>query len=247
MSKHRPTNREEFKELCLRNLGHPVIQINVSDDQVEDCIEEALKYFHDYHFDGSEHVYYTHILTAEDIANRSFEIPENIIGVTEVYSPHTQSFTNLIASVPGGYQMMLETAFTSSNGGLVNFYSNMVYYNLLQQVIEGMTPIRFNRHTNRIHIDKHMERYQPGQPIVVDAYAKVETPDIWSDRWLTRYTTAKIKQRWGQNLSKYEGMMLPGNITFSGAKYYDDATTEIQMLEDQMMNDYSVPPLDQIG
>ena len=48
-----PTSRSEFKEFCLRKLGKPVIEINVDDDQVEDRIDESLKYYWDYHFDGS--------------------------------------------------------------------------------------------------------------------------------------------------------------------------------------------------
>lgn len=61
-----PTNRQEFKQYCLRKLGYPVIEINVDDDQVEDRIDEALKYYWDYHFDGSERIYYRHLVSAKD-------------------------------------------------------------------------------------------------------------------------------------------------------------------------------------
>ena len=40
-----PASREQLKDWCLRQLGHPVIDINVDDDQVEDRIDEALQYF----------------------------------------------------------------------------------------------------------------------------------------------------------------------------------------------------------
>ena len=61
-----PTTRSEFKEYCLRKLGKPVIEINVDDDQVDDRIDEALKYYYDYHFDGSEKIYYKHAVTDAD-------------------------------------------------------------------------------------------------------------------------------------------------------------------------------------
>ena len=73
-----PTTRVQFKENCLRRLGKPVIEINVDDDQVEDRIDEALRYFWDYHFDGSEKTYYKHVVTAEDKTNKYITIPENI-------------------------------------------------------------------------------------------------------------------------------------------------------------------------
>ena len=46
-----PNSRQAFKEYCLRRLGYPVIDINVDDEQVDDRIDEALKYYQDYHFD----------------------------------------------------------------------------------------------------------------------------------------------------------------------------------------------------
>ena len=50
----KPNTRQTFKNYCLRRLGAPVIEINVDDDQVEERIDDALQFFHDYHFDGVE-------------------------------------------------------------------------------------------------------------------------------------------------------------------------------------------------
>ena len=64
------TTRAGFKEYCLRRLGKPVIEINVDDDQVDDRIDEALAYYWDYHFDGTEKIYYKHPVTSTDITNK---------------------------------------------------------------------------------------------------------------------------------------------------------------------------------
>ena len=64
-----PTTRATFKERCLRNLGKPVIEINVDDDQLEDRIDEALQVWNDYHYDGSEKIYLKHQVTSDDITN----------------------------------------------------------------------------------------------------------------------------------------------------------------------------------
>jgi hypothetical protein len=53
----KPTTREEFKNYCLRKLGWPVLQINVDDDQVNDRIDEALQFWYDYHYDGTEKMF----------------------------------------------------------------------------------------------------------------------------------------------------------------------------------------------
>ena len=62
-----PTTKATFKSYCLRNLGFGVIDINVSDDQADDRIDEALQYFAQYHYDGVEKMYLKYQLTQTDI------------------------------------------------------------------------------------------------------------------------------------------------------------------------------------
>ena len=62
-----PTTKATFKSYCLRNLGFGVIDINVSDDQVDDRIDEALQYFAQYHYDGVERMYLKHLITSADV------------------------------------------------------------------------------------------------------------------------------------------------------------------------------------
>ena len=49
-----PTTKAELKEYCLRRLGKPVLEVNVSDDQVDDAIDYAIQKFQQYHYDGAE-------------------------------------------------------------------------------------------------------------------------------------------------------------------------------------------------
>jgi hypothetical protein len=70
--------------------------------------------------------------------------------------------------------------------------------------------------------------------------------DVFKDRWLLRYASALIKKQWGSNLTKFEGMQLPGGLTFNGAKIYDDAQAEIEKLEDEIKT-LQLPPDDMIG
>ena len=53
----KPQSREELKEYCLRRLGHPVLEINVAEEQIDDAIDDALQLFHERHFDGVERMY----------------------------------------------------------------------------------------------------------------------------------------------------------------------------------------------
>ncbi len=72
------TTRSQFRDYCLRRLGHPVIQINVDDDQVEDRIDDALAFFNDYHYDGTQQMYLKHKLTQTDIDRQWIPCPDAI-------------------------------------------------------------------------------------------------------------------------------------------------------------------------
>jgi hypothetical protein len=55
------------------------------------------------------------------------------------------------------------------------------------------------------------------------------------------YTTQLIKQQWGVNMSKFEGMQLPGGVTVSGRQLYEDATAEIEKLEEKLRLEQELP------
>ena len=60
--------------------------------------------------------------------------------------------------------------------------------------------------------------------------------------FLKRYLTALIKQQWGQNLSKFEGMQLPGGVTINAAQLVSDSTQAISQIEEEMQLKYEMPP-----
>ena len=63
----KPTTREELKEYCLRQLGAPVLEINVADEQIEDLLDDTLQYFNERHFDGVEKTYLKYKISQDDI------------------------------------------------------------------------------------------------------------------------------------------------------------------------------------
>lgn len=62
-----PTTRQELIDYCLRRLGAPVLEINVDDDQIDDLVDDAIQYFQERHYDGSERMYLKYQITQEDI------------------------------------------------------------------------------------------------------------------------------------------------------------------------------------
>jgi hypothetical protein len=244
-----PTSRIEFKEYCLRKLGKPVIEINVDDDQVDDRIDEALRYYWDYHFDGTDKIYYKHRVTQQNKTDKYITVPENIIGAVRVFpiadpSMRSDDLFNI------RYQIALNDLYTLTSVSMVPYYMAMEHLALISELLVGQQPIRFNRHKNRIYVDMDWGKINVGEYLLIEAYEVVD-PDtwdqVWSDRWLQNYTTAKIKYQWGSNLTKFTGMNLPGGVQFNGEKILNDADEEIRKMEAEMISSYSLPVSDMIG
>lgn len=243
------TTRQQFKDYILRRLGSPVIDINVDDEQIEDRIDDALLKFRDYHFDGMQHVYYPHQITDTDRNNGYITLPDDFVGVTRVFDINDSYGAMNLFNIR--YQLHLNELFNISSVSVVPYVVAMRHIEFLEEVFVGKKPIRYNRNTDKLHIDMNWKDDTiTGMYVIIDGYRGVnpeENPDVWEEPWLKQYATQLVKRQWGEHLKLYEGMNLPGGITFNGQKIWDEAQEEIQKLEDQVINDYSLPVTDMIG
>jgi hypothetical protein len=113
--------------------------------------------------------------------------------------------------------------------------------------LNGTPQVHWSRHQDRLYIfgDIADGDIQVGEYIVAEVYTLID-PDthtsIYNDLWLKEYSTALIKQQWGMNLLKFEGVQLPGGVTFNGRQLYDDATAEIERLREKIRDEWEFPP-----
>ena len=302
----KPSTRAELKEYCLRKLGKPVIEINVDDDQVDDRIDEALSFFEDYHFDGTEKIYMKHQLTVEDINRRWIYAPDAVTFVTGVF-PFDDSNAS-INMFDLRYQLRLNDLYDFTSVSYVSYEITMQHIRTLQLLFSGTPQFRFNRKQNKVFLDIDWTRdVQPGQYVVIECYrtlnpstitltgtcattnasntvvgtgtifdqevlendfvtfgteslqiAKINSPtsitvrgpftanqsgvtmtaagysDVFNDRFLKKYATALIKLQWGNNLSKFAGIQMPGGVTLDGVRIMTEAREEIEKLEEEM-------------
>jgi len=66
-------SRTDLVQYALRKLGAPVINIELAPEQIEDRVDEALQYFQDFHYDGTERVYLKHRITGTNIIVTSID------------------------------------------------------------------------------------------------------------------------------------------------------------------------------
>ena len=77
-----PASRNELKEYCLRQLGAPVLEINLADEQCQDLIDDSIQFFQERHFDGVLNTYLKYKITADDIDRGKAKPTESGVGIT---------------------------------------------------------------------------------------------------------------------------------------------------------------------
>jgi hypothetical protein len=240
-----PSSRQQLIDYCLRSLGAPVIEINVDDDQVEDRLDEALQFYQEYHSDAVIRTYTKHLITPTDVTNKYIDLPERYLFVSRIF-PMTNNSSSSSGMWSARYQMHLNDVYDLQYAGaLVNYEMTRQFLEMLDMQLNGVPPVRFNRHMNRLHIDVDWTRtIIAGDYIMVDAYTTIDPDDytdIYNDMFLKKYATALIKRQWGINLKKFEGIQLPGGVTMNGQIIYQEAIEEIKQLEDEMEAKYEKP------
>jgi hypothetical protein len=258
-----PNSRATLIDYALRNLGHPVITINVDYQQCEDRLDEALDFFRERHFDGVEKVFFKHELTPTDIERKYIDLSQvggwdgnpnsrpngnDILSVVKLFQ--FGDFAN-IDMFDLKYQLALVDYFGINRGfngggsmGLGSYHSTKAYIKLIEDFFQGEKAIRFSKVTNRLNIDGSWTELSKAKYIVLETYAALDPetyPEIFKDRLLKKYLTALIKRQWGTNMMKYDGVQLPGGIVMKGSTIYAEAVQELQAIELEMLNSYELP------
>ena len=312
----KPNSRATLITYCKRSLGHPVIEINVDDDQVDDRIDEALQFYQEYHHDAVEKIYLKHKVTGSSLTlstaiGGNFTVGETITGATsgatalvkagsgstityaslgdanipfqvENVTGGTSGWTGAVTSITKGniengyitipdlvtsvinvfpindtdttinmfdvkYQMHLNDMFSLGYmGSLLEYQMTKEWLAMLDMIIDSSDKhIEFARHRNTLRIDMDWSNeIEIDSYIVINCYRILDPAtytDVYNDYFLKKYSTALIKLQWGVNLSKFEGMQMPGGVVFNGRQILDDAKEEITQLTEEARLNWEMP------
>jgi hypothetical protein len=236
-----PKTRCDFKKFCLRKLGAPVITVNLSEEQVEDAIDQALYFFSEYHMDGGNTTYLAHKLTQDEITSKQIQLPDNIIGVTRVFPFGSAMQSDQLFNMR--YQFVLNDLYSLTNVSIIPYTMVMSHIAQLEEVLVGQVPIRYTRHENILYLDCDTVYLDTDTFIVIDAYYAIDpykVPDCWRDKFLQEYATALMQRQWGTNLSRFTATM-PSGIKLNGALIKKEADEVIKKLETDAVKTWSLP------
>jgi hypothetical protein len=182
-------------------------------------------------------------ITLGNYDNRYLTTTDSVVGVNRVLPFSSRNRGIDLFDVR--YQILLNDLYSLQSTDLIYYSQVKTQLQLIQDILVGIKPVRFNRHQNRLYVDMSWEDdVEIGDYIIVEGY-KILDPDtytdVYNDYFLKTYATALIKRQWGNNLKKFEGVQLPGGVTLNGQKIFDEATEELKELKLEIQNTYQLP------
>jgi hypothetical protein len=234
----KPSSRQGLIDYALRQLGAPVLEINVADEQLDDRLDDALQYFNERHFDGVEKMFLKYKFTEEDIQrgrskgggynvgiatstatspigsfnweenSNYIPVPDSVIGIERVFKLDNRTITSNLFNV--NYQLFLNDIYWFSSTELLNYYITKRYLEDIDWIVNPQRQIRFNKRQGRLYIDMSWDSIVAGNYLIMECYRILDPND-----YAKVYNDSFLKMYFTALVKKQWGQNL---IKFQGVK-----------------------------
>jgi hypothetical protein len=243
-----PQNPLELIQHCLMRLGHPMIKVNVTDFQAKARVKEAIYLYLSYHFDATQVGYVKQEITQEIQLSKQIVVPKFVTGILKVLNMKQSMFKDVNSLGSSIYSVMnrnvLSNVETSSKLDIYLYEREISEWD---SIWRAAPRFQFNRDTKILQIDTSSFQLQVGDFIMYQAALDVSefSGDFFSNDWLIRYTSCLIKEQWGENLTKFKGIKLPGGNEYDVESIKNEAKEEKEKLRQELfdMASYYVNPI----
>jgi len=233
-----PSTRKELIEYCKRQLGSPVLEINVADEQIDDLVDDAVQLFQERHFDGTIQTYLKYEITQDDIDrgiakkggvgiattsatsttgvsfdyfenNNFIQIPDHVIGINKVFK--FDGNYNISSNLFGiKYQLFLNDVYYWNSIDILTYSMTKTYLEDLDFLLTPDKQIRYNRRQDRLYLDFDWTNVTVGQFLIIDCHRALD-PTAFSGVWNDSF----LKKYLTSLIKRQWGMNL---IKFQGVK-----------------------------
>ena len=198
----KPSTRQGFIDYCLRQLGAPVLEINVDDDQIDDLVDDAIQYFNERHYDGVEKMYLKYKITQDDVdrgkaqgttgtgivnttatdtSNRTYnfyetsnyiQVPDSVIGIEKIFKFDTSSISGGMFSIK--YQLFLNDLYYFNSVELLQYAMTKSYLEDIDFLLTTDKQIRFNKRQDRLYLDIDWGSQPKDEFIIIECYRALD-------------------------------------------------------------------------
>ena len=254
--KPRLQTKSDLQQYILRKLGSPVIQIEITGEQLDDCIDDVLEYYMQRAYSGVIEKYVP-IKLIKGISQ--IQLPYEVFAVTEVLSSgigqsggsagNMFSINQYIASDlyrgSGKIDILTYSLTNQMLATLETVFTKKITfdYNCINRVL-SLFEIPVQDENVILHIyQKNVPTYEPNPlfGLAPDQTEEIEHTNIYSELIVRKLATEYARRQWGYNLVKYEGSSLPNGLTLNASRIIDEANTNILKLEEEFESQYILP------
>ena len=198
----KPSTRQGLIDYCLRQLGAPVLEINVDDDQIDDLVDDAIQYFNERHYDGVEKMYLKYKITENDVnrgkakgtsgvgivtttatdtSGRSYnwyetenyiQVLDSVIGIEKVFKFDTSSISGGMFSIK--YQLFLNDLYYFNSVELLQYAMTKSYLEDIDFLLTTDKQIRFNKRQDRLYLDIDWGSQPKDEFIIIECYRALD-------------------------------------------------------------------------
>lgn len=226
--------KSQLKQYILRKLGSPVMNIEISEDQLADCIDDALEKFYENHYDGVD-IGYVFLNIAE--GTQEYTLDANIQDVIDVLGHNNFSYSDDPLLIKESLQFGSSTLSPYTDLIDVEIWRQNI--NNLQSAFSKEVLFDFNSTSKKLFL--HISPKEDSINSLKVYKSDSDLTKLYSNIWLKKYATALSKKQWATNIQKFTGVTLPGGGQFNYADIMAQAETEIERLEEDLDDRYSEP------
>lgn len=236
------TSKQQLKAYCENKLGQEFHQLNISEQNKENAIQDSLDFMYLYNADFLERSLLSIQVSQTNINNKFIILPNDVHSVNKIFPINRytfQAFNNTF---------LLNSSFFTGNNSttnitVVDYEINRTYLSLIDSRLSSSTDMRFNRLTKKLQIDFEWGKdIALNEYIIADVYTELDPEvytNVYSDINLRNLVTATLKNQWAMNLSKFANVQTVGGVYLNVDEIRKQSETELTEIKELIMSKYT--------
>lgn len=229
---------EALSDYIRRQLGEPIIRVEVTDEQIEDCIFASIDEFAEYGFQGLED---TAVLVDIVDDQRTFILDDRVRAITNIRA--RSNISNML-QLPGGLTLAnsnfaLSFLTNLSDVDITGVSVQLSRLSMIQSIFDIPINYQWNEHTKELRI---LEAHKGDQLLLEMSlqYEPKEEDAIYNNEWIKKNSVSRVKFLWGGNIGKHSATLVNG-ATLNYDRIISEAQQELQEQKEELLENFREP------
>jgi hypothetical protein len=244
-------SKGQLKEYILRKLGSPVINIEITDEQLDDAIDDTIEYFFKNGGIGGMLERYVPITLLKGVQN--YILPYDVYAVMAVHSTEMGGIANSAPSNIFSINQFIASDLYRGSGKIdlltyemtnqmlatlnIVFTRKITFdYNCISRVLNLFEIPTLDHENVMLHVyRRNIPYYEPNPAFRNDPTEseEIEFTNLYNELWIRKMSTERARLQWADNLSKYAGSQLPDGLNLDVPTIMNRANESILKLEEE--------------